>query len=82
MTTSLIWVAVLAVVFGVLWWRGDIKRLAAYVAETKEELRKCTWPTVEELKGSTVVVIASIVLLGVFTVAVDGVLFQIFFVFL
>jgi preprotein translocase subunit SecE len=79
MTTSLIWVGLLAVVFGVMWYRGDIKRLAAYVAETREELRKCTWPTVAELKGSTMVVIVSIAILGAFTVAVDSVLFQIFF---
>jgi preprotein translocase subunit SecE len=34
-------------------------------------LRKCTWPTWDELKGSTVVVGISIVLLGAFTVMVD-----------
>ena len=38
---------------------------------TREELRKCTWPTLEELKGSTVVVTISIILLGGFTVGVD-----------
>ena len=42
--------------------------------ETREELRKCTWPTWDELKGSTVVVMISILLLGVFTVVVDLVL--------
>ncbi|MBM3830128.1 MAG: preprotein translocase subunit SecE [Verrucomicrobia bacterium] len=42
-----------------------------YVDETKVELRKCTWPTREELKGSTVVVIISAALVAVFTVGVD-----------
>jgi preprotein translocase subunit SecE len=57
--------------FAFLWWQGHLKRFANYVQETKEELRKCTWPSVEELKGSTVVVIVSILVLGFFTVVVD-----------
>jgi len=74
----LIWVAVLGAVFAFLWWQGQLKRLAAYVQETREELRKCTWPTWDELKGHTVVVTISIALLGVFTVAVDQILFRVF----
>jgi preprotein translocase subunit SecE len=79
LTNILIWVAIFGAIFGVLWWQGQLKRLAAYVAETREELKKCTWPTVQELKGSTVVVMASILLLGIFTVVVDQVLFLVFF---
>jgi preprotein translocase subunit SecE len=45
--------------------------LSGYWGETMEELKKCTWPTWEELNGSTVVVIASVALLGGFTVIVD-----------
>jgi len=71
--TILIWVLVIGAVFGVLWWQGQLKRLSAFVAETREELRKCTWPTWEELKGSTLLVAVTILLLGVFTVAVDWV---------
>jgi len=74
----LIWVVVLGAVFAFLWWQGQLKRLAAYVQETREELRKCTWPTWDELKGHTVVVTISIALLGVFTVAVDQILFRVF----
>ena len=73
-TTIAITLGVLAAVFGVLWYSGNLARLRNYVLETREELRKCTWPSVDELKGSTVVVIISIVLLGAFTVAVDYVL--------
>ncbi len=62
---------VIGALFGVLWWQGQIRRLALYVQETREELRKCSWPTWEELKGSTALVIVSIGLLGAFTVAVD-----------
>ena len=66
-----IWVAVVGVLFGVLWRKGYLARLTLYVQQTREELRKCTWPTWDELKGSTVVVAVSILLLGGFTVLVD-----------
>jgi preprotein translocase subunit SecE len=79
LTKTLIWVGVVGAVFAFLWWQGQLQRLATYVQQTREELRKCTWPTWDELKGSTVVVTISIVLLGGFTMAVDQVLFLIFF---
>jgi len=78
LTKTLIWVGVVAVAFAVLWWQGHLKRFATYVALTREELRKCTWPTWDELKGSTAVVMISIFLLGGFTIAVDWV-FTLFF---
>jgi preprotein translocase subunit SecE len=68
-----IWIAAVAVIFAVLWRKGQLLRLSNYVAETREELKKCTWPTWAELKGSTAVVIVSILLLGGFTVVVDAV---------
>ncbi len=67
----IVWSSAIAVVFGVLWATGNLGRLRNYVLETREELRKCTWPSVDELKGSTVVVVISILLIGVFTVAID-----------
>ena len=51
--------------------QGYLLQLTNYVQQTREELRKCTWPTWEELKGSTVVIAISIVLLGGFIVLVD-----------
>jgi len=66
-------VVVVGAVFGFLWKRGYLARLANYFRETREELRKCTWPSRDELKGSTVVVVISVALLGAFTVAVDQV---------
>lgn len=68
---TIIWVLVLGAVIGFLWSKGYLLRFGAYVGETREELRKCSWPTREELKGSTLVVLVSIVLLGGFTVIVD-----------
>jgi len=79
LTITLIWIAVIGAAFAILWWRGQLKRLAAYVAETREELKKCTWPTWNELKGSTVVVMVAILLLGLFTAASDFVLNILFF---
>ncbi|HEV2392443.1 MAG TPA: preprotein translocase subunit SecE [Verrucomicrobiae bacterium] len=75
MQNSTIWIIVWAVLiagtFGWLWWAGHLKRLADYVQQTREELRKCSWPSWTELKGSTVVIFISIAILGGFTMLVD-----------
>jgi len=71
-----IWVGVIGAVFAFLWRKGYLLRIATYIAETREELRKCTWPSIEELKGSTVVVMITLALLGAFTVGVDFVVSQ------
>jgi preprotein translocase subunit SecE len=65
------WVVAIGGLFAWLWWAGHLVRFADYIRQTREELKKCTWPTWDELKGSTVVVSISIVLLGGFTVLVD-----------
>jgi preprotein translocase subunit SecE len=70
-TSLIITIVLIAVAFGVLWWSGQLVRISNYVAETREELKKCTWPTWNELKGSTVVVFISLLILGGFTVGVD-----------
>ena len=67
----IIWVVVIGGLFAWFWRAGHLARLTSYVQATKEELRKCTWPTLDELKGSTVVVAVSIVLLGSFVMTVD-----------
>ncbi len=74
MTTALI-----AAVFGYLWWQGQIKRLAGYCQETWVELQKCTWPTMEELKGSTALIMIMIGLLGGFIIVIDVILTKVFF---
>jgi len=71
-----IWVGVIGAVFAFLWRKGYLLRITTYIAETREELRKCTWPSLEELKGSTVVVMITLALLGAFTVGVDFVVSQ------
>ena len=70
---------VIGALFAYMWWQGQIKRLAVYVLETREELKKCSWPTWDELKGSTVVITISIALLGGFVYVVDQIFFRILF---
>jgi preprotein translocase subunit SecE len=74
----LVWAGVIGVVFALLWWQGQIARLSIYAQETREELKKCSWPSWQELKGSTALIIVAIALLGAFTVLVDYVLYFIF----
>jgi preprotein translocase subunit SecE len=72
----LIIVIVVGATFGYLWRKGHVARLSTYLAETREELRKCTWPTKEELKGSTVVVLIATLLLGGFIICTDFVVLE------
>ena len=71
-----IWVAAIGAIFVFLWRKGYLLRVANYVAETREELKKCTWPSLEELKGSTMVVMVTLALLGAFTVGIDYIISQ------
>jgi len=66
-----VWVVIVGGAFGWLWRAGHLARFRDYIKATREELRKCTWPSWDELKGSTVVVTISIIILGGFTVGVD-----------
>ena len=79
-TTIIIWAVLILAVFGYLWWQGQIRQFANYWREMWAELDKCSWPSWIELRGSTVVVLVSIALLGAFTEVVDRVLYFIFFV--
>ena len=72
-----IWGAVIVGIFAFLWTKGYLVRMRNYVEETQEELKKCSWPSRDELKGSTVVVMVTILLLGGFTVGVDFILSKI-----
>lgn len=53
---------------------NPIGKLGSFFVDSKQELKKVTWPTFEELRDSTIVVIISIVILAVFIGAVDFVL--------
>jgi preprotein translocase subunit SecE len=80
-TKILIWAFIVGAIFAYLWWQGQVRQLATYVQETREELKKCSWPTWVELKGSTALIMVSIALMGAFTEVVDRILYFIFFGF-
>ena len=71
MTLPIVLFVLAVAAFGALWYTGQLTRFAAYVQETREELKKCSWPTWDELKESTVLVMLVTVLLGVFTFLTD-----------
>jgi preprotein translocase subunit SecE len=77
-TTIAIWTVVVLTIFGYLWWQGQIQRFAVYVQETREELRKCSWPSWQELKGSTLLIAITVAFLGMFVVVIDTILFHVF----
>jgi len=82
MSRETTWIIVLAIaagaLFGWLWRGGHLVRFADYIRATREELRKCSWPSWEELKGSTMIIAISIIILGAFTFLVDQVFYNIF----
>jgi len=59
-------VVVASVAFALMWRKGYFLKISNYVQETKEELRKCSWPTREELIEST-----AVVMVAIFTVGAD-----------
>jgi preprotein translocase subunit SecE len=79
LTKILIWAVIIGACFAYLWWQGQVRRFAVYIQETREELKKCSWPTWRELKDSTVVIAISIALLGAFVMAADEGLYLVIF---
>ena len=51
-----------------------ITGIKTFVEDVRNELKKCSWPTRAELVESTVVVIVSVLIIGVFVGASDIVL--------
>jgi len=47
------------------------EKIVSFVNDVVKEMKKVTWPTREELKDSTVVVLAATVLLSLFVLLVD-----------
>ena len=72
----LIWGLVILGAFLFLWKQGYLLRLSSYVGETREELRKCSWPSRAELWQSTVLIAVVMFALGLFTIVVDFVVLK------
>jgi preprotein translocase subunit SecE len=48
-----------------------MRRIQEYIKEVIQEMKKVTWPTYEELKGSTWVVITFAILMAVYVAIID-----------
>ena len=51
-----------------------MRKIQQYVSESVQELKQVTWPTWEELKGSTLVVMLFSVIMGFYIAGLDFVL--------
>ena len=73
LTPIVVWAVLIGGLFAFLWWKGYIARFSLYCQETWQELKpgKCSWPTWNELRGSTVLIGITIVLLGAFISVLD-----------
>ena len=74
---DIFWPVLFLAVFIWMWRTGKIGAIKQYIIETREQLRKSTWPTREELKQHIVVVLISSMLLAAFTFVADSLLREI-----
>ena len=74
---DIFWPVLFLAVFIWMWRTGKIGAIKQYIIETREQLRKSTWPTREELKQHIVVVLISSLILAAFTFAADFLLREI-----
>ena len=51
-----------------------IEKSKKFVADVIIEMKKVSWPTFNELKGSTMVVIVTVIVIAIFTYFVDRIL--------
>jgi len=51
-----------------------VEKVKSYLAETRVELKKVTWPNKQELKDATRVVVVASILLAIFIGIVDQIL--------
>ena len=57
--------------------KNPFRSTRIFVGEIADELKKATWPTRQELRDSTVVVIVAALILGLFTSITDFALYQV-----
>jgi preprotein translocase SecE subunit len=67
----LLWSVGVLAAFGLAWYLGWLKSLAVYIGETRDELKKCNWPSRDELWNSTVLVFVVLAVLGLFVIGSD-----------
>ncbi|MFT3782885.1 MAG: preprotein translocase subunit SecE [Nibricoccus sp.] len=57
--------------------KNPFRSTRIFFGEMVDELKKATWPTRQELRDSTIVVIVAAVILGLFTSITDFALYQV-----
>jgi len=57
--------------------KNPFRSIRIFGSETIVELKKATWPTLRELRESTIVVLVAVLLLGAFIGIADFSLFQV-----
>ncbi len=57
--------------------KNPFRRIRIFWGETVSELKKASWPTLKELRDSTIVVLIAVLLLGAFIGIADFSLFQV-----
>ena len=50
------------------------RKISTFLQDVKQEMSKVSWPTREELKGTTIVVIVMTIILSLFIFGVDKIL--------
>jgi preprotein translocase subunit SecE len=54
------------------------EKIIAFFDDVVKEMKKVTWPTMDELKESTYVVIVSCLMIAAFTYVIDFIITQLF----
>jgi preprotein translocase subunit SecE len=54
------------------------EKIIAFFDDVVKEMKKVTWPTMDELKESTYVVIVSCLMISAFTYVIDFIITQLF----
>ena len=71
LTWIIIWSVVAVIVFVWLWKAGQLVRLAAYVRETREELKKTSFPSSNDVKNTTIIVIVNVIFFAIYLFLID-----------
>lgn len=52
------------------------EKIRTFILETLDEMRKCSWPTRDQLFESTILVIVALILSTVYLAGIDQILFR------
>ena len=52
------------------------EKIRTFILETIDEMRKCTWPTRDQLFESTILVIVALILSTIYLAGIDQILYR------